>query len=507
MTDTADMQMQTARHGALAGVLGAGGGTAGQRIERALRVLVEQFGLQVAYVSEFRDGLRVVTHSVSVPGGPILPVGTTHPVEDTVCHLVVSGDLPALVGDAGTHPVLAGHPHTAAFGIAAHAGVPLRVGGQVRGAVCCAGTARADTLNPRDEVTLRAVAAFIGEVLDGDDTSAGPDLRRLAQAVAAGHDLQALTRPLLQLLQEITGLESTLLTLVDPAGDEQVLAYTHNTGDLDISEGSTVSWQDSLCRRAVDEDRYYVTDVATVWPDARLADDLGIATYVSVPVRDANDQLLGTLCGVSTTSTVIDERELAVMATFAQLIAAQLARETAHSVAAAHTMVLEQRLGALRNIAERDTLTGLANRAGIHRWLAAAGARIAGDGGARLAVAFIDLDGFKAVNDTFGHATGDEVLRRFAASLAHTGRTGDLHGRLGGDEFIVAALLPLEAAVPEWTQRVRRAAVAQLDAARVVGSVGVVTCEPGTADFTVEEVLDRADQAMYAVKHATAPVP
>ncbi len=148
-------------------------------------------------------------------------------------------------------------------------------------------------------------------------------------------------------------------------------------------------------------------------------------------------------------------------------------------------------------------MTGLANRAGIHRWLQAAGERLTGDGG-RLAVAFIDLDGFKTVNDTFGHGTGDEVLRRVAASLARTGRVGDLHGRLGGDEFVVAAILPPDAAVHEWTQRVRRAAVAQLDTVRVAASVGVVTCEPGTT-FSVEQVLHDADQAMYAIKHATAP--
>ncbi|MEU7908537.1 diguanylate cyclase [Actinoplanes sp. NPDC049118] len=495
------MQMQAAVEGALVGALRVGGGTTDQRIERALRVLMEQLGLQVAFVSEFRDGLRVVTHSVRVPDGPEMPAGTTHPVEDTLCHLVASGELPAVVGDAGAHPVLAGHPHTVAFGVAAYAGVPLRVGGQVRGAVCCAGPALADSLNPRDEVTLRAVAAYIGEVLDGGDAPDGPGLRRLAEAVAAGHDLQALTRPLLQLLQEVTGLESTYLTLVDPASDELILAYTHNTGKLHIPEGLTVSWQDALCRRAIDENRYYVADVSAVWPDAHVALDLGIAAYASVPVRDARDEILGTLCGASSTGTVIDERELAIMATFAQLIAAQLARETAHSVAATRATILERRLGALRDSAERDALTGLANRAGIHRWLQAAGERIAGDG-ARLAVAFVDLDKFKAVNDTFGHGTGDEVLRRVAASLVRTGRAGDLHGRLGGDEFIVAAVLPPDATVHEWTQRVRRAAVAQLDVVRVVASVGVVTYEPGTA-FSVDEILDHADKAMYAVKHGT----
>ncbi|GID90715.1 diguanylate cyclase domain-containing protein [Amorphoplanes digitatis] len=498
------MQTQSAGDGALVEVLRAGGGTAGQRIERALRMLVEQLGLQLAYVSEFRDGTRVVTHSVHVPGAPELPAGTAHPVEDTLCHLVASGDLPPVIGDAGTHPVLAGHPHAAAYGIAAYAGVPLRVGGQVRGAVCCAGTESADTLNPRDEATLRAAAAYIGEVLDGgDDAPAGPGLRRLAQAVAGGHDLQALTRPLLQLLHEVTGLESTYLTLLDPVSDGLLLAYTHNTGGLHIPEGVTVAWQDSLCRRSIDEDRYYVADVAAVWPDAHVALGLGIATYASVPVRDAHDEIVGTLCGASSTGMVIDERDLAVMATFAQLLAAQLARETAHSVAATRATVLEQRLGALRDSAERDPLTGLANRAGIHRWLRAAGERVAGDG-ARLAVAFVDLNKFKAVNDTYGHATGDEVLRRVAASLARTGRAGDLHGRLGGDEFIVATILPPDADVRGWTQRVRRAAVARFDAVHVVGSVGVVTCEPGTT-FSVDDILDHADKAMYAVKHATAP--
>ena len=497
--------MLTFSDGAVVQALRAGAGTTNQRIDRALSLLVEQLGLQVAYVSEFSNGVRIVTHSVSVPGGPILPVGTSHPVEDTLCHLIVSGDLPPVIGDAGTHPVLAGHPHTAAFGIAAYAGVPLRIGGRVRGAVCSAGTAPADTLNPRDEATLRAVAAFIGEVLDGGDTPTGPGLRRLAQAVAAGHDLQALTRPLLQLLQEVTGLESTFLTLANPECDELVLAYTYNTGSLYIPEGATVSWQDSLCRRAVDEHRPYVADIGAVWPDAQPALDLGITTFVSVPVRDTNDELVGTLCGVSSTSTVIDDRELAVMATFAQLLAVQLTRETAHSVAAARAAVLEQRLAALRDSAERDALTGLANRAGIHRWVQAAGEQIIRDG-RRLAVAFIDLDGFKAVNDTYGHGTGDEVLRRIAASLARTGRPGDLHGRLGGDEFIVAAMLPPEADVHEWTQRVRRAAVTHIYTVRVAASVGVVTREPGTT-FSVEEVLNHADQAMYAVKNATAPSP
>ncbi|HEX8343436.1 MAG TPA: diguanylate cyclase [Actinoplanes sp.] len=508
-------QQEITRGAALTGLLRGSGGTTGQRIDRALTVLVDQLDMQVAFVSEFRDGHRVVTHSMSAPGGPVLPVGLAHPVEETVCHLIVSGAVATLTPDAAADPVLAGHPHTAAFGIGAYAGAPLAVAGRVRGAVCCASTAPAGTLNPRDESTLRAVTTYIGDLLTTDPepgpdpdpgaavssgVAAVADLSRLAAAVAGSQDLQTLARPLLQLLQEFTGLESTFLTLIDPAADEQVLAYTHNTGRLDLPEGAAFGWQDTLCRRNLDNDRAYVADVPSPWPDATVAIGMGITSYVGVPIRDAHDDVLGTLCGVSTTTTPITEQHLTVMSTFAQLLSAQLARETALSIEAARATALEQRLGVLREAADRDTLTGLSNRAGIHRWLQTALDRLTGD--EHLAVAFIDLDRFKNINDTRGHATGDDVLRRVATSLAHTGRAGDLHGRLGGDEFIIAAVLPLAASVDDWHSRIRRAATIDVDDLHVIGSVGVITHHRSDPALTVDEMLHHADLAMYREKNA-----
>ena len=499
------------RGAALTGLLRAAGGTPAQRVARALAVLVDQLDMQVAFVSEFRDGQRVVIHSVSAPGGPVLPVGTTHPVQETVCHLIVSGELHTLTADAAADPVLAGHPHTAAFNIGAYAGLPLTIEGRVRGAVCCASTTPAGTLNPRDEATLRAVTSHIGELLAtdpatdpdpgadlGSDATADPDLGRLAAAVAGSQDLQTLTRPLLQLLQEITGLESTYLTLIDPTAGEQVLAYTHNIGAIDLPEGATFDWQETLCRRSLEDGRSYVPDVGATWPDAITALDLGITTYAGVPIRDAHDELLGTLCGISTTATPINEHHLTVMNTFALLITAQLARETALSIQSARTTALEQRLGALRETAERDPLTALNNRAGIHRWLQGALAGLTGE--EHLAVAFIDLDRFKVINDTRGHATGDEVLRRVATSLAHTGRAGDLHGRIGGDEFIVAAVLPPTVSIDDWHTRIRRAAVADVDDVHVIGSVGVITHHRTDPALTVDDLLHHADLAMYRDK-------
>ena len=84
--------------------------------------------------------------------------------------------------------------------------------------------------------------------------------------------------------------------------------------------------------------------------------------------------------------------------------------------------------------AEHDVLTGLLNRASLRRRIAEAGAR-ADRAGTRVAVMFVDLDDFKTVNDTMGHAAGDVVLREAATRLREAVRLNDLVARLGGDEF------------------------------------------------------------------------
>jgi diguanylate cyclase (GGDEF)-like protein/PAS domain S-box-containing protein len=86
----------------------------------------------------------------------------------------------------------------------------------------------------------------------------------------------------------------------------------------------------------------------------------------------------------------------------------------------------------LTMLSERDPLTGLLNRAGLESYLRK---RTEQGGGASLAMLYIDLDHFKAINDTYGHMTGDDVLREFAARLQNLVRPSDAVARLGGDEF------------------------------------------------------------------------
>lgn len=140
---------------------------------------------------------------------------------------------------------------------------------------------------------------------------------------------------------------------------------------------------------------------------------------------------------------------------------------------------------------ETDALTGLPRRAAAERRLAELLAD-AGTSGVPLAVAFIDLDGFKRVNDTRGHAEGDRVLRLAAQAMASAVRAGDLLARWGGDEFLLVMPGADMAAAESAVARLRAAAagVAEL-------SAGVAVLRPGD---TIDSLVARADRAMYADK-------
>ena len=153
----------------------------------------------------------------------------------------------------------------------------------------------------------------------------------------------------------------------------------------------------------------------------------------------------------------------------------------------------------LERRATYDALTSCLNRAAILARLD--GALAPGPGGGAAAV-FIDLDDFKSVNDTFGHAVGDEVLATAARVLSTTTRSTDEVGRIGGDEFLVVCQ---DVADPAMALQLAERIAAELHAARVEGaglslrgSVGVAWAERGSTD--AEQLVRRADEAMYVSK-------
>jgi diguanylate cyclase (GGDEF)-like protein/PAS domain S-box-containing protein len=154
----------------------------------------------------------------------------------------------------------------------------------------------------------------------------------------------------------------------------------------------------------------------------------------------------------------------------------------------------------LRRAATTDELTGLHNRASLLAWLEE---RLPGGSTRRPAVLFIDLDRFKLVNDTHGHAEGDRLLCEVAARLEALVRAGDAVARLGGDEFVVALTVEREEEARGLAARILHQLRSPIvvDGRRIVvsASIGIAFAGPGS---TAETILRDADAAMYQAKEA-----
>jgi diguanylate cyclase (GGDEF)-like protein/PAS domain S-box-containing protein len=154
--------------------------------------------------------------------------------------------------------------------------------------------------------------------------------------------------------------------------------------------------------------------------------------------------------------------------------------------------------------AVRDPLTGLANRGLLEERLRAVLARDARTGDTT-GVLFLDLDGFKAVNDQHGHLVGDTVLRTVAARLVAGVRPSDTVARMGGDEFVVLVEDATEEGVAALVDRLRDAVAAPIvtgDLDLKVGvSVGVALSSGGVLEPAT--LLGRADRGMYDDKRGT----
>jgi diguanylate cyclase (GGDEF)-like protein/PAS domain S-box-containing protein len=163
--------------------------------------------------------------------------------------------------------------------------------------------------------------------------------------------------------------------------------------------------------------------------------------------------------------------------------------------------VAEERL---HHLAHYDGLTGLPNRALFYATLTKTLVR-AGELGLSVAVLFMDLDRFKNINDTLGHAAGDELLRKFADRLVGCVRVRDTAGRLGGDEFALILMLEDAKFGPvQISGAIRDALRAPFSLSghdiTVSASIGIAVCPVDAPD--AESLMKFADTAMYRAKQA-----
>ena len=319
----------------------------------------------------------------------------------------------------------------------------------------------------------------------------------LAQAelsrLAALHTLEVLDQPrsyqldaLARLAAFVCGTPTAVVNLID--ADRQFSAAAHGCEPADVSR------QQAMCATSIQSvDVSYTADAAE---DARWSDNPfvtgeldRIKLYAAAPLILGGGEVIGTVCAFS------GQRQ--------ELTRVQL--ERLRDIADQVVLVLQLRDDAARlgHAATRDHLTGLPNRALLEEALTMALAKHE-RGSATPTVIFLDLDRFKAVNDTHGHAVGDELLRAVAIRLLETVRATDLVARLSGDELVVLSESTdsADTGITALLARLREvfATPFQLSCGPLLASASVGHATAVAGD-TPASLLARADVAMYESKH------
>jgi diguanylate cyclase (GGDEF)-like protein len=243
----------------------------------------------------------------------------------------------------------------------------------------------------------------------------------------------------------------------------------------------------SFCGHAILEDGIMM--VPNALADSRFADNPQVTGephvrfYAGCPLQAPNGARLGTLCIIDRKSRVLDTEDLTALRDLAA--------------------IAEDELAALQ-MAMQDELTKIANRRGF-LLTAQQSLALCVRHGLPASLVFLDLDGFKTINDTWGHAEGDLALLTFSDQLQKSFRESDIFARLGGDEFAVflanvtagQAELIFARFAEELQKRTQ-------DAARgydIHYSHGIVEFKPARHE-TIDDLIAEADALMYELKRA-----
>jgi len=329
----------------------------------------------------------------------------------------------------------------------------------------------------------------------------------VAAALTRGQELEAALPAIATAVARASGFDWATITLVDER-IEQITARAINnarhsdTATANLSREGEANLEDALRAARAFRGRAQPQLFSNLLDDSsaartamrRFLERAHLLSTATFPLY-SGQRLLGTLNFSDSTVHGFAAREV----DFLTLLGEQV-------VHALEWLQLNQELreanAALARAASHDALTGLPNRMLFLDRLDQTLARAQRCADA-VAVLFIDLDDFKAVNDRFGHETGDRLLRVVAERLQRTLRTGDTAARLGGDEFtVVLGDVTGEEQAQQVAERLRRALQQPVELAGQCllprASIGVACASAASAN--AEALLRRADQAMYEAK-------
>ncbi|MCW2990984.1 MAG: sensor diguanylate cyclase [Solirubrobacterales bacterium] len=376
----------------------------------------------------------------------------------------------------------------AAEGIRACAALPVKVGGVLAGVgvfARCGG----EPLDPELRQTLHAIGVQVRHFAErrraerrlAEETVALAAVARATRELGRAVDVQAARESICAAALEVSGGAFSFLALPDPESGGLVVRCTAPAvaAGADIDRRFTPDAPSGVMRAFETRQAVFIPELADdPGVDVERARQAGIVSGMLQPIV-TDDEAQGVLgVGWSTQQATLDDSTRLLL----RLLAAEA------GIALSRAELVAQ----LEAAARTDPLTGLANLRGWEEHAVRELAAALRDGRA-VAVAVLDLDGFKALNDRVGHQGGDRVLRACSAAWQHQLRQGDLLARLGGDEF--AALLP----------GCRRGDALVL-AERLRAATQEVTASVGVAYWDGEEpyqqLMRRADDALYAAKKA-----
>ncbi len=442
-------------------------------------------------------------HAKSVAGGPgDATPGADVPLSHSLCREVVEAGAALVIVDAASDPGFRAHPGILAYGIGAYAGVPVRdADGHILGALCVVDT-DARAWSDEDVESLRDLAA--GIELELARTAAARDVDRLQHLLACEHVVHELIvagAPLSEILDALVegieaqadGMRGSVL-LFEP--DHRRLRHA-SSPNLPAAygraiDGVVIGPNVGSCGTAAHTGaEVVVEDIATDprWADYKhLAAEHGLAACWSTPVQNAEHGLLGTFAFYDSRRRFPTAGEMSLIRHASRLAGIAIERHRN-----------QERLVAL---SETDALTGLANRnLLLQRMRKMLSESICGR--RSLAVLFCDLNRFRLINDSLGHAAGDLVLATTARRLESCAGPNDIVARLGGDEFVILAEGLDAYQARGMAGRVRRLISQPIVDARsatehrITASIGVAL-EDGLAD--ADDLIRHADAAMFAAK-------
>ncbi len=280
-------------------------------------------------------------------------------------------------------------------------------------------------------------------------------IKELAEEASSNLDMNVLLNVLLDKVMQVNGAMIGSVFLVSENGENFQIVGSRGNGNSVVT-GATISVKDSLARHIVKggSEHILVDDIETDERFNKTNDPkYGSPSFLSLPVRSGN-KLIAVLNLANKENDVrFKQEDIGLASIMIQEVSFALENARIHSEIKSHAKRLEKQAVILKeeirrrkiaekeleHLAHRDTLTGLSNRYMFIDRLEVAVAQ-AKRNNTKLAVLFVDLDRFKNINDTLGHAAGDKVLCEVAKRMKACLREIDLIGRYGGDEFTVSLM-------------------------------------------------------------------